>query len=91
MFSGLLKVRSRCGVCDLDLSAVDSGDGPASLAVFLVGAIVVGLAIWVECRFGPPLWVHLLLWRPITIGLIRPLKAALAASQYQHRRWEIGL
>ena len=95
MFSGLLKIRSRCSVCDLDLSAVDSGDGPASLAVFAVGAIVVGLAFWVEFRFEPPVWVHVILWPPITVGLtvglMRPLKAALVALQFQHRRREMGL
>jgi uncharacterized protein (DUF983 family) len=95
LFSGLLKIRARCSVCDLDLSAVDSGDGPASLAVFLVGAIVVGLVIWVEFRFEPPVWVHVLVWPPITvaltIGLMRPLKAALVALQFQHRRREMGL
>ena len=82
-------------MCDLDLSAVDSGDGPASLAVFVVGAIVVGLAYWVDFRFDPPGWVHVMLWPPITVGLtvglMRPLKAALVAVQFQHRQREMGL
>ena len=95
MFSGLLKIRARCSVCDLDLSAVDSGDGPASLAVFAVGAIVVGLAFWMEFRFDPPGWVHLVVWPPmtvgLTVGLMRPLKAGLAALQFRHRQREMGL
>ncbi len=95
LFSGLLKIRARCGVCDLDLGAVDSGDGPASLAVFVVGAIVVGLAFWLEFRIEPPVWVHVVIWPPVTVGLtvglMRPLKAALVALQFQHRRREMGL
>ena len=63
--------------------------------MFAVGAIVVGLAFWVEFRFEPPVWVHVILWPPITVGLtvglMRPLKAALVALQFQHRRREMGL
>ncbi len=95
LFSGLLTIRDRCDVCGLDLHAHDSGDGPASLAVFAVGAIVVGLAFWVEFRFEPPLWIHVIIWPlvtvPLTIALMRPLKAALVALQYKHRSSEMGL
>lgn len=95
LFRGLLTVRETCDVCGLDLRAHDSGDGPASLAVFVVGAVVVGLAMWVEFRFEPPFWLHLVLWPlvtvPLTIGIMRPLKAALVALQFTHRRREMGL
>jgi uncharacterized protein (DUF983 family) len=90
-----LAVRDRCEVCGLDLRAHDSGDGPASLVVFVLGAIVVGLAFWVEFRFSPPLWVHVVLWPvvtvPLAIALMRPLKAALVALQFHHRASEMGL
>jgi uncharacterized protein (DUF983 family) len=91
----VLKVRERCDVCGLDLSAHDSGDGPASLVIFVLGAVVVGLAFWVEFRFSPPLWVHAVLWPivtvPLAIALMRPLKAALVALQFRHRASEMGL
>jgi uncharacterized protein (DUF983 family) len=95
LFSGLLTIRDRCEACGLDLRAHDSGDGPASLAVFVVGAVIVGLAFWVEFHFNPPLWVHIVLWPPVTVALtiavMRPLKAALVALQYRHRSREMGL
>ncbi len=58
--------------------------------IFLVGAIVLGFALYVETRFAPPVWVHLIIWMPLTIvlvlGLMRPAKALMIAAQYKHRR-----
>jgi len=31
------------------------------LLTFIIGPIVVGLAFWIEFRFDPPLWVHIVL------------------------------
>jgi len=70
------------------LSAQDAGDGPAVFVFLFLGLIVVGLAAWVELRFSPPIWVHLVLWTPLIIGgaivMLRPLKAGLIALQYRH-------
>lgn len=88
LFHGLLNVRPSCSVCGLDLSAQDAGDGPAVFVIFFLGLIVVGLAAWVELRFAPPIWVHLVLWVPLiiagAIALLRPLKAVLIALQFRH-------
>lgn len=88
MFVGLLRVRGACEVCGLDLSAQDAGDGPAVFVIFFLGLIVVGLAAWVEIKFSPPIWIHLVLWTPLIIGgaiaMLRPLKAGLIALQYRH-------
>lgn len=89
LFAGLLTVAPRCSVCGLDLAAQDAGDGPAVFVILLLGALVVGLAILVEVKFAPPLWVHVALWAPFitagAIALLRPLKAGLIALQYRHR------
>ncbi|HEV2264532.1 MAG TPA: DUF983 domain-containing protein [Stellaceae bacterium] len=89
LFDGLLTVTSRCTHCGLDLRAEDAGDGPAVLVMFMLGALVVAGALLVEIVFAPPLWVHVALWTPVTIGggiaLLRPLKAVLIALQYRHR------
>lgn len=88
LYKGLLTVAPRCASCDLDLAAQDAGDGPAVFVVLILGAVVVGLAILVEIKFEPPLWVHLVLWTPVIIGgailMLRPLKAWLIAMQYRH-------
>ena len=88
-------MRDRCDVCGLDLRVNDAGDGAAVGVILVLGAIVVGLAFWVEFRFAPPLWVHAMLWPIVTIPLavvmMRPAKAALVALQFRHRSTEMGL
>lgn len=90
LFDGFLSVRKRCSFCNIDLTGHDSGDGQVPFIIFLVGAIVLGLALYVETRFAPPVWVHLIIWMPLTIvlvlGLMRPAKALMIAAQYKHRR-----
>jgi uncharacterized protein (DUF983 family) len=90
LFRGLLEVRDTCGSCGLDLRAHDAGDGPAVAAIFLVGALAVIGALWVDVRFEPPLWVHALLWPavvlPLAVLTMRVAKAALIALQWRHRR-----
>ncbi len=75
-----------CTNCGLDYSFDDSGDGPVVFIILLAGSLVVGLALWVELTWAPPLWVHALLWTPLvlisTLGLLRPLKATMIALQY---------
>jgi uncharacterized protein (DUF983 family) len=94
LFEGFLTVRPRCPACGTDLSAQDSGDGPVAFIVLIVGAIVVTLALLVEVSYSPPVWLHLLLWLPLTLalvlGLMRPFKAVLIALQYKHRRHDFG-
>ena len=95
LFAGLLAVRDQCGACTLDLRAHDSGDGRAVIVMFFVSIVVLALAFWVEFRFAPALWVHALLWPavtlPLAVALMRPLKAAMIALQFQHRHREMGL
>lgn len=94
LFSGLLTVAGRCDHCDLDLSAQDSGDGPAVFVIFIIGPIVTGLALWLELAFSPPIWLHMMLWTPLilagAIALLRPFKAILIALQFRHKAGEAG-
>lgn len=89
LYAGLLAVAPRCAVCRLDLQQHDSGDGPAAFAILFLGLIVVGLALVVEVRFEPPLWVHAALWTPLVLGgaiaILRPLKATMVALHYRHQ------
>ncbi len=42
----------------------------------IVGFIVVGLALFVEFSFGPPFWVHILLWVPLVLDPRRSVFSA---------------
>jgi uncharacterized protein (DUF983 family) len=89
LFDGLLKIHPACGECGLDLRGHDAGDGPAVSVILGLGAVMMGLVLWVEFRFGPPVWVHLALWTPVVIALtilpLRLIKGVLVAQQYRHR------
>jgi uncharacterized protein (DUF983 family) len=92
LFTGFLKIAAACRVCGLDYSKLEAGDGPAIFAILIVGAIVTGGALITEVRFSPPYWVHAVIWGPLalilSLGLLRPLKAALVVLQYKHRAEE---
>jgi uncharacterized protein (DUF983 family) len=92
LFRGFLTIVPRCAACGLDLAAQDSGDGPVAFIVLLVGFVVVGSALVVEVKYGWPVWLHLLVWLPLTVALclalMRPFKGVLVALQYRHRRHE---
>ncbi|HHG90575.1 MAG TPA: DUF983 domain-containing protein [Devosia sp.] len=88
LFEGFLTPVPSCESCGLDLGFADSGDGPAIFIIFVVGFIVVGLALVVDVFFSPSMAVHLALWIPLTvvlaIALLRPFKGILISLQYRH-------
>jgi uncharacterized protein (DUF983 family) len=88
LFSEYLTLAPQCRSCGLDYSFADSGDGPAVFVVLLMGFLLVGLALWVELAFAPPLWLHFLVWVPVAIaGCLLPLrlvKGVLFNLQYAH-------
>jgi uncharacterized protein (DUF983 family) len=89
LFRGLLGVVERCPACGLDLRGNDAGDGPAVFVILGLGAIVMLLVFWVEFRFEPPWWLHVLIWVPFTFAaavcMLRVLKSWLIAQQHGHR------
>jgi len=98
LFSGFLTVGERCGNCRLDYSFADAGDGPAVFVILIIGFIVVGLALWMEVTFNPPLWLHLILWIPLAVVLcltaLRFIKGVLITLQYRNKaregEWDRG-
>ena len=86
---GYLTVAGKCGNCKLDLSKHEAGDGPAVFVVLLVGAVVVGLALWVEISYQPAYWIHGAIWLPLIIGLclgsLRWVKALIIVLQIKNK------
>jgi uncharacterized protein (DUF983 family) len=92
LFRGPLALREGCDKCGLDYKFIDTGDGPAVFAIMILGLLVLGAALILEFKVGPPLWVHLLLWGVgtplLALGLLRFLKALLIALQFKHKAEE---
>lgn len=87
-----LTLRSTCESCGLDLDKNDSADGPAVFLIFILGFLLVPLALVLEFTLHPPLWLHTILWGAVivalTVGMLRPVKSYIIALQYKHRPWE---
>jgi uncharacterized protein (DUF983 family) len=92
LFKNVLELRDQCSNCGLSYRFIDTGDGPAVFAIFILGFVVLGLALYVEFTYEPPVWVHVVLWGALTpliaLVLLRFLKAGLIALQFKHKAEE---
>ena len=86
LFKNVLELRDECTGCGLNYRFIDTGDGPAVFATFILGFMVLGMALYVEFTYEPPIWVHVVLWGTITpliaLIILRFLKAGLIALQF---------
>jgi len=89
LFDGFLTTAPSCRSCGLDYKFADSGDGPAVFVILIAGFIIVGLLLWTEVNYEPPVWVHLVIFLPLTLivclGMLRPLKGIMIALQYRNK------
>lgn len=87
LFAGPVKFAPKCSACGLDFAAFNVGDGPAAFLTLIIGAVVTGLAIWLELAAHPPFWVHIVLWVPLSAALVvlglRAAKAGLIRAEYR--------
>ena len=92
LFRGFLAVADRCDACGYDLARADSGDGPAVFVILIGGFIVAFAALFTEIAYRPPIWVHMVVFMPLTVvvcgGLLRPVKGILLAAQFANRAAE---
>ncbi|KUO57518.1 MAG: hypothetical protein APF82_05285 [Sphingomonadales bacterium BRH_c42] len=94
LFAGWTRFAETCRACDLDFTRFNVGDGPAAFLTMIVGAVIVGMALWLDFTAHPPFWVHALIWIPVTTGAVvwglRISKSALLASEYRNNAREAG-
>ena len=87
LFGRFLKVVDRCAACGEVLSHHRADDFPAYLVIVIVGHLLVPAALITEVAYSPPLWLHALLWLPLTaisaVALLQPVKGAVVGMQWQ--------
>jgi uncharacterized protein (DUF983 family) len=92
MLEGYLTIRKSCPNCGLSYAFADPADGPAFFVMSVVG--VVGMAFFMTFEFTvhPPIWVHFVFTFPLIaamcLGILRPFKGWMIASQYRHKALE---
>lgn len=94
MFRKWLKLQDSCPDCSLNYNFAAPDDGPAFFSLCIVAFPLTFLVVWLQVKFSPPVWVHLLTSFPIlVIGCVLPLqwiKGWLVASQYVNKAQEAG-
>ena len=92
LFAGPVGFAASCRNCGLDYGQFNVGDGPAAFLTLIIGALMVAMALILELKVHPPLWLHILLWTPLTvvavIGSLRVAKGALLILEYRNKARE---
>jgi uncharacterized protein (DUF983 family) len=86
LFDGFIRLRDHCDVCQLSYAFADPADGPAFFVICFGCVPAVAFALFLEVRFEPPMWVHLVTSLPFLLVTcilpLRPLKGWLVCSQF---------
>jgi uncharacterized protein (DUF983 family) len=81
VFAGYLAVVPECSHCHAPLGVLRADDAPPYFTIFLVGHLLLPGVFWVETRYQPPMWLHMVVWLPLfaiaCTLLLRPIKGAV--------------
>ncbi len=92
LFRSVTAFAEKCRACGLDYDKYNVGDGPAAFLTLIVGGVVLALALIVELNYYPPMWLHVLLWVPLTIaavvGSLRISKGVLLILEHRNQARE---
>ena len=86
LFRRYLKVADHCPVCNEALHHHRADDAPPYFTIFIAGHLLVPLLIAFEVAFRPSLWIHALIWVPVTfalcLALLPVVKGAIVGLQW---------
>lgn len=92
LFNGFLTVAPACERCGLDFGFTDAGDGPAVFIILIAGFVVVFIALIIEVKYDPPIWVDAVISVPMVLAAtllpLRSMKSLLISLQYHHKASE---
>jgi len=94
IFEGYNKVLPTCSHCGLELHHQRADDAPAYFTILIVGHIIATSLVILEALAHPPVWVHMVIWIPLCIGLslflLPRVKGALIGLQWALRMHGFG-
>ena len=89
LFQKYLKISHKCSSCGLNLSGHQADDAPPYFTIFIVGHVIVPVALIVERLYTPPLYVHALLFCLLAIAVslisLPMVKGAVVGLQWALR------
>jgi uncharacterized protein (DUF983 family) len=94
LFAGYLRIAPACSQCGTELHHHRADDAPPYFTMMIVGHLIIGLVLWAEIVYSPPVWLHLVIWLPMTLVLslvlMRPIKGVIVALQWALRMHGFG-
>lgn len=94
LYGKYLKVRHDCDQCGTELHHHRADDAPPYFTMMIVGHVVIGGVLGIERAYAPSLWVHMVLWLPLTVvlslWLLPMVKGALIGLQWALRMHGFG-
>ena len=89
LFRQYLKISDTCRACGLALSGHQADDAPPYFTIFIVGHVIVPVALIVERLYTPPLYIHALLFCLLAIAVslisLPMVKGAVVGLQWALR------
>lgn len=83
-------IAGECRACGLPLAQLERGGRLVGLITIAVGGLLVLAALSLDAALRPPLWMHVVLWAPLTVGavlgVLRLYKVVGVYSAYEKRR-----
>ena len=89
LFVGPTNFAHECSQCGLNFDQYNVGDGPAAFLTLIIGGLIVALALTIEVTIKPPMWLHMMLWIPLTVVLVLVglrMGKALLLIQEHHKK-----
>lgn len=94
LYRKYLKTAEICGNCGEEFFHHRADDAPPYFTMLIVGHVVVALVLWTEIALSPPVWVHMLVWLPLTLVLslllLPSIKGAVLGLQWALRMHGFG-
>lgn len=86
LFSRYLKVADRCASCGEAFHHHRADDAPPYFTIFIAGHLIIPLVLAFETALKPPLWVHAVVWLPVSVivclALLPRVKGAIVGLQW---------
>ncbi|MEO0590497.1 MAG: DUF983 domain-containing protein [Pseudomonadota bacterium] len=90
LFEAPAMIAGECRACGLPLAQLERGGRLVGLITIAVGGLLVLAALSLDAALRPPLWMHVVLWAPLTVGavlgVLRLYKVVGVYSAYEKRR-----
>ncbi len=69
IFGRYLKVNPACPSCGAELHHHRADDAPPYFTITIVGHVILAAMLTVEQAYAPALWLHMVMWLPLTLVL----------------------